>query len=366
MKNYKLGNFICALREDAGMGQKTLAALLGVSSSAISQCENGGGIKTEKLFQLSELFGVTLDELLSGKRAEQPIAERLDELYYIDDDELKEVIDNGVYEEIAEVFQRIKSVRERFKELIYKRIFAKITTDENIELEYLLRYYNQNLYNSEYFTEMIVFFEDGQRYIYIKETLLNAIGDNNQKNIVWELNKIFSLKFDLHLQEVLRLLGEDERIETEQNRFECFTAMFDSLPMLSKDLLFSQMVYSNDSFNMKLSLIKAMMGQDVRLLYPPMVNNMSHVDNDVVAALEGNTEYDPKLTDVVAIYQKNIIHSFEYKDFIRLTYDAFQKCINEDGMRELEQLVNLWQDNKIEYWNEFKTARFYCNNSREV
>lgn len=366
MKNYKLGNFIFELREEAGMDQKTLAALLGVSSSAISQCENGGGIKTEKLFQLSELFSVTLDELLSGKRAEQPIVERLDELYYIDEDEIKKAVDSGNYDEISVLFQRIKSVRMRFEELIYKRIFAKITTDENVELEYLTRYYNQNLYNSRFLTQTIVFFEDGQRYDYIKETLLNAIGVNDRKIIAWELNKIFSLKLNLHLQEVLELLGDDERTEIERNRFECFTAVFDSLPTLSKDLLFSQTVYSNDSFNMKLPLIKAMMGQDAKLLYPPMVKNMSSVDNDVIVALEGNTEYDKKLTEAMAIYQNNAINGFEYKVFIRLTYDEFQKCTNEDGMRELEQLVDLWQENKIEYWNKFKTVKFYCKNSKEV
>ncbi len=366
MKNYKLGNFIVELREKAGMDQRTLAALLGVSSSAISQCENGGGIKTEKLFQLSELFGVTLDELLTGKRAEQPIVERLDELYYIDEDEIKEVIDNGDYEEISVLFQRIKSVRVRFEELIYKRIFAKITTDESVELEYLTRYYNQNLCNSRYFTQMIVFLGDSQRHDYIKETLLNAIGGSNRKIIVWELNKIFLLKLNLHLQEVLELLRDDERTETEKNRFECFTVVFDSLPTLSKDLLFSQTVYSSDSFNMKLSLIKVMMGQGAKLLYPPIIKNMLSVDNEVIEALEGNTEYDKKLTEVMAIYQNNFINSFDNKDFIRLTYDEFQKCINEDGMRELKQLMRLWQDNKIEYWNRFKTVKFYCKNSKEV
>lgn len=366
MKNYKLGNFIFELREEAGMDQRTLAALLGVSSSAISQCENGGGIKTEKLFQLSELFGVTLDELLSGKRAEQPIVKRLDELYYLDEDEIKEAIANGDYDEIAAFFQRIESVRVRFEDLIYKRIFAKITTDENVELEYLTRYYNQNLYNSRFFTQTIIFFEAGQRYDYIKENLLNAIGGNNRKAIEWELNKIFSLKLNPHLQEVLELLGDDERLETERNRLECFAAVFDSLPTLSKDLLYSQTVYSNDSFNMKLSLIKAMMGKDAKLLYPPMVKNIPSVDNDVVVALEGNTEHDKKLTETMAIYQNNAINGFDYNDFMRLTYDEFQKCINEDGMRELEQLMCLWQDNKIKYWNKFKTVKFYCKNSREV
>lgn len=235
MKNYKLGNFICELREDAGMDQKTLAALLGVSASAISQCENGGGIKTEKLYQLSELFGVSFDELLSGKRAEQPIAERLDSLYYINEDELKHAVSNGSYDELIVLFQRIKTVQERFEELIYKRIFARTTKDENLELEYLNKYYNRNINASKYFTTFIVFFEDSQVYDCIKEILSNAQISNDKNSTVWELNKIFSLKLDLRLQEIIELLVNDDRIETEHSRSACFSAIFGALPQLSNN-----------------------------------------------------------------------------------------------------------------------------------
>lgn len=360
MKNYKLGNFICELREDAGMDQKTLAALLGVSASAISQCENGGGIKTEKLYQLSELFGVTLDELLSGKRVERPIAEQLDELYYIDEEELMQAVDDGDYENIEEMFQRIKTVRERFDELIYKRIFAKLTTDENAELKYLERYYNQNLYNSKYFTATIVFFEDSQRYDYIKETLFNAIGGSERSVNIWELNKIFTFKFDLRLQEIMEMLGNDDRIETEQRRLECFASVFDALPSLTKNLLLSQIVYGDGSLNSKLGIIEIMLERGAKLIYLPSVKNMTHVDGDLIAELDGDVEFDKTLTDVIAIYQKNCVNDFSYGDFIRLTLDEYYACINDNGMGDLLQLVNLWQDNKIAYWNKFKTAKFYC------
>lgn len=366
MKNYKLGNFICELREDAGMDQKTLAALLGVSASAISQCENGGGIKTEKLYQLSELFGVSLDELLSCKRAGQSITEKLDDLYYIDEKELQQAVDVCDYEVIAELFQRIKIVRERFEDLIYKRIFAKLTTDEDLEFQYLMKYYNRNINASKYFTTFIVFFEDNQIYDNIKETLLNAIEANKRNSITWELNKIFSLKFDLHLQEIMAILGNDDRIETEQSRLECFWTVFSALPSLSKDLLFSHIVYDDSGFNMKLLNIKAMMEQGVKLLYSPMIKNMDYIDKEIIEALEGNIEYDQKLSNVARIYQHNCINEFAYTDYIRLTYDDYQSCIDTAGMEDLTSLVDLWVKDKIAYWNRFKNARFYRKISKEV
>lgn len=363
MKNYKLGNFICELREAAGMDQKTLASLLGVSASAISQCENGGGIKTEKLFQLSELFGVTLDELLSGKRAEQPIAERLDDLYNINKNELQKAVDDGDYELIVKIFRRIKTVRERFEELIYKRIFAKITTDENTELDYLKRYYNLNLYSSKCFTTTVVFLNDNQRYDYIKETLLNAFSSDRRNLIEWELHKIFSLNINLHLQEILDIIESDERIETEQDRLYCFTTVFRALPTLSKDLFFSEIVYVSGSFNMKLPVINVLLEHGAKLLYPIVVKNMTHIDKDIVASFEGNVEYDRKLFDIAAIYQNNYINSFSFNDFVRLTYDEYQACIYEEGMQELVRLAKLWRSDKIAYWDTFKTVKVYRKQS---
>ena len=360
MKNYKLGNFICELREDVGMDQKTLAALLGVSSSAISQCENGGGIKIEKLYQLSELFGVTLDELLSGKRHETPIAERLEELYYIDESELKQSIDIRDYKTIICLYRRIEIVRERFDELIYKMVFAKITAEENTELEYLMSYYSYNIYSSKYFTKVIVFLDKEHLCDYIRMTLLDALGCNDKNSLVWELNKIFSLKVDLHRDAVLHMLRNDNRIETEQDRIECLIALYEALPSLSKDLLFSQIVYHSGTFSIILSsIIKPLIERGAKLLYLPIARYLMPVDEDVIDALDGNTELDRTLSDAIAIYQNNFINEFEYSAYIGLTYDEYRACINDEGMRNLLQLVNLWYSDKNAYWETYKTLKLY-------
>lgn len=55
------------LRKDKGMSQEELASQLNVSRQAVSKWENGQGFpETEKLLQLSSMFGVSLDYLLKS------------------------------------------------------------------------------------------------------------------------------------------------------------------------------------------------------------------------------------------------------------------------------------------------------------
>lgn len=65
---YKVGNLIAKLREDRGMSQSELGSLLGVTNKAVSRWENGRGYPdTSLLLKLSEILGITVDELLRGQ-----------------------------------------------------------------------------------------------------------------------------------------------------------------------------------------------------------------------------------------------------------------------------------------------------------
>lgn len=63
------GNFLYALRKEKGMTQAELAASLGVTNKAVSKWETGEAMpETSQLLPISRIFGVTVDELLEGKR----------------------------------------------------------------------------------------------------------------------------------------------------------------------------------------------------------------------------------------------------------------------------------------------------------
>lgn len=68
----EFGNFLYTLRKEKGMTQTELADRLGVTNKAVSKWETGESFpETAQLVPLSGIFGVTVDELLKGRRDER-------------------------------------------------------------------------------------------------------------------------------------------------------------------------------------------------------------------------------------------------------------------------------------------------------
>ncbi len=66
------GKFISVLRKEKNLTQKELAEKLNVSDKAISKWETGKGYPDiSSLMAMSEYFGVTVNEILAGKRVEK-------------------------------------------------------------------------------------------------------------------------------------------------------------------------------------------------------------------------------------------------------------------------------------------------------
>ncbi len=71
----ELGERILRLRGEKKMSQEALAEALGVSRQSVSKWENGVSVpELDKLVQMGELFGVSLDELVKGEAARRPAA----------------------------------------------------------------------------------------------------------------------------------------------------------------------------------------------------------------------------------------------------------------------------------------------------
>jgi transcriptional regulator with XRE-family HTH domain len=72
VNNDKFGEFILELRKEKGLTQKELAEKLYISDKAVSKWERGLSMPDiSLLIPLSQIFGVTTTELLSGKRIEK-------------------------------------------------------------------------------------------------------------------------------------------------------------------------------------------------------------------------------------------------------------------------------------------------------
>lgn len=69
MDQIKIGKFISQLRREAGMTQEELGEKIGVTNKTVSRWETGTYMPDiEKLMLLSEIFSVSINELLCGER----------------------------------------------------------------------------------------------------------------------------------------------------------------------------------------------------------------------------------------------------------------------------------------------------------
>ena len=82
------GCFIAQLRKELGLTQKELAEKLEVTDKAISRWDTGKGLPDTSLLKpLAEIFGVSVGELLSGKR--------------MDDSQIKNQADHIILESLS-------------------------------------------------------------------------------------------------------------------------------------------------------------------------------------------------------------------------------------------------------------------------
>ena len=69
MELSSIGNFIAELRKQKGLTQEQFGEQIGVTNKTVSRWETGVYMPpADALMKMSELFGVTVNEILSGKR----------------------------------------------------------------------------------------------------------------------------------------------------------------------------------------------------------------------------------------------------------------------------------------------------------
>ena len=72
MDTVKIGKFLSRLRHERELTQEQLAERLGISNKTVSRWENGNYMPhVEMLMELSEFYGVSINEILSGRRLEE-------------------------------------------------------------------------------------------------------------------------------------------------------------------------------------------------------------------------------------------------------------------------------------------------------
>ncbi len=81
MDTIQIGKFLAQLRKERGLTQEQLGEQLGVTNKTVSRWEKGNYLPpVDVLLLLSDLYGITINELLSGQRlTEETFQEKAEE-----------------------------------------------------------------------------------------------------------------------------------------------------------------------------------------------------------------------------------------------------------------------------------------------
>lgn len=112
MDMVKMGSFLAELRKERNLTQAELGEKLGVTNKTISRWETGNYMPSvEMLEELSTMYGMTINELLSGKK--------------LSTEEYKEMAETNIKETLKESTFSLKEKR------ISKQYFVFIRIDNN-------------------------------------------------------------------------------------------------------------------------------------------------------------------------------------------------------------------------------------------
>jgi len=81
MDQIRIGSFLKALRKEKGLTQEQLAERLGVSARTVSRWETGSNMPDiSLLLEIAEFYDVSIPEIVSGERKEEPMKEEVKEV----------------------------------------------------------------------------------------------------------------------------------------------------------------------------------------------------------------------------------------------------------------------------------------------
>lgn len=147
MSNFLTGSLLRKLREESNYSLQDIANYLGVSKPAVSKWENGYDIKTENLYSLAKLYGVKFSELYEGKLDSEPNDQYWQRNYDLSNYEINEEITSKNIDDVKNLFEHIKLVRDKFIELLPKWANNQLSIDEQEQFKLIKQYFSFLLFS---------------------------------------------------------------------------------------------------------------------------------------------------------------------------------------------------------------------------
>ena len=359
-----IGSLIRKLRKENDMTLIDLANILNVSKPAVSQWENGNGIKTEYLYSLSKFFNISMSELLDGKLNEEDNESFWKRNYDITNYDFEDNINEKNIDNVKEYYVHYNMIKNRFYNLLPKWANDQLKNNELEEFIYLKNYFefdynykniidNSNGYN--------IFENENTQKEFVKK-IINKINDLSSDEYNWELIKLYNCKLDLK-GEIVRKSGNTK----------AFDYMLNVMTQVEKDVLLEHNLYNDNENNNFLSnnkkfvftndeieqkeYFKIMLNNNCNCMLD-YHNNYETISDECLNYFEGKI----KINDLRENENINNIHLYidsfgrDYHIALRkwksLSYKEYCKFIDYKKTKYLKNLVNNKDSNPLKYFEE--------------
>lgn len=359
-----IGSLIRKLRKENDMTLIDLAKVLNVSKPAVSQWENGKGIKTEYLYSLSKLFNISMSELLDGKLNEEDNESFWKRNYDITNYDFEDNINEKNIDNVKEYYVHYNMIKNRFYNLLPKWANDQLKNNELEEFIYLKNYFefdynykniidNSNGYN--------IFENENPQKEFVKK-IINKINDLSSDEYNWELIKLYNCKLDLK--------GE---IVCKSGNMKAFNYMLNVMTQVEKDVLLEHNLYYDNENNNILSNVKKTSFTNDEIEQKEYFKIM--LNNNCNCMLDYHNNYEPISDECLNYFEgkikinnlrenENINNIHLYIDSFgrdyhialckwkSLSYKEYCKFIDYKKTKYLKNLVNNKDSNPLKYFEE--------------
>lgn len=367
MSNLQTASLLKKLRIDYNYTIQNIATLLGVSKAAVSKWEKGDDIKTENLYELSKVYGVTFSELYYGKLNDEDNNSYWRRNYDLSNFELEEDINTKNVENLKILFDHCTMVKERFLDLMPKWAKDELNFNEQEEFSFIKKYFKFDINYYAYIKygpRYLAFAQDKEEKEFIIQTL-EKIKNLKGENYKWELRKLYDFNYD-YKSDVICQSGSLKALEY----------MLSSLSQIEKDsVLYANLhieeekeIETNFGFDFHKSKQLTERDRTVEEIedipyFKIMINSGAHKlyqhksfnnvwDKEMLEHIDGNmTEIDN------SIYNKYQFSNNAGKTSIPIlnnwklfSYRDYLEFIDEAGTNQLKDIVNLKDSNPKKYY----------------
>ena len=339
-----IGNLLIKLREINNLTQEDLAKAVDVSKSAISQWENGEtGIKTEKLYQIAKYFNITIKELIDGKLDIEGDEEYFARNFNLDEFDYFEEVNDLNYFEALEYLTRCNNVVQRVMKLFPMYINNKCTQKQHTEFRRLFKYFSIDY---EYVQRISLSSPSGLLDLVIEE-LKTYCGCNSEKELDFELRKIFEMKMKVRPLSILKY-GKDINLLKmyfsavgSEKANELLTLLCEK--RTDKDI-------ENDSYIKQMLNIGASCYYTFDKVYSPSYDDYS---SSFLELLEGKIVEDKKYPELIKMFgaiKSGVRCDDNYNEFYWKSFPGdVSGLIDNELTNHIKAIVYLKNDKPLEY-----------------